>query len=78
MSARHNRYSKQKHLSEKAEVNIQFGVTSYDNELERLAAERNRAYEILEELDCFAKNLQGDYEPVGLHILRIMYGESNV
>ena len=74
MSARRQHFnSKNPTFTEKAFP--VFSVDGYDTELERLSAERNRAYERLCEVENFAKTLNGEYAPVGDYLLWILYEE---
>lgn len=54
-----------------------YEVTTYDTELERLSQERNRAYEILSDIERCVRNLPEQYDPVSNHLLCILYGEDN-
>lgn len=72
MSARRQHFSK-RYLTPTEKSFPVFSVDGYDTELERLSAERNRAYERLCEVENFAKSLDGEYAPVGDYLLWILY-----
>lgn len=74
MSARRQHFNK-KNPTSVEKVIPTFSVGGYDTELERLSAERNRAYERLCEVENFAKTLNGEYAPVGEYLLWILYAE---
>lgn len=74
MSARRQHFNK-KNLTPIEKAFPAFSVDGYDTELERLSAERNRAYERLCEVENFAKSLNGEYAPVGDYLLWILYDE---
>lgn len=77
MSARRQHFSK-KNLSSVEKAFPVFSVDGYDTELERLSAERNRAYERLCEVENFAKSLNGEYAPVGEYLLWILYEKEGI
>lgn len=77
MSARRQHFNKNNTVpSEK--VFPAFSVSGYDTELERLSAERNRAYERLTDVEDFAKTLNGEYAPVGDYLLSILYSKERI
>lgn len=54
-----------------------YSVTTYDSELARLAVERNKAYQILHEMEEFGKSLlDGPYQNVAEHMLKILFEET--
>lgn len=77
MSARRQHFNKKNSIPTEKEISS-FSVGGYDTELERLSAERNRAYERLSEVEDFAKTLNGEYAPVGEYLLWILYPEEGI
>lgn len=76
MSARRKHFNNDSTTPEKAFP--VFSVGGYDTELERLSAERNRAYERLSDVENFAKSLNGEYAPVGDYLLSILYSKERI